>query len=160
MDGGGQDSGVVDGGDGGVNVDSGADGGSPTDGGGDGDGETEDVGVTPDGSADSGADGSGEGGVVGGAPTVPGTWVLIDVSGTPFTMGSPPTELGRDAEEVEHAVTLTRNFWIMTTEITQQQYLDVMGYNPSYFSVAGSGAYCGMDCPVEQVNWHEFAAYA
>jgi formylglycine-generating enzyme required for sulfatase activity len=83
----------------------------------------------------------------------PGEWVLIDVSGTPFTMGSPAGELGRHTNEVEHAVTLTRSFWLMTTEITQQQYLDVMGYNPSYFSG------CGMDCPVEWVNWHEVAAY-
>jgi formylglycine-generating enzyme required for sulfatase activity len=82
------------------------------------------------------------------------TWVLIDVSGTPFTMGSPATELGRHTNEVEHAVTLTRDFWLMTTEITQQQHLDEMGYNPSGFSG------CGMDCPVEQVNWHEVAAYA
>jgi formylglycine-generating enzyme required for sulfatase activity len=80
-------------------------------------------------------------------------WVLIDVSGTPFTMGSPVTELGRDPDEVEQAVTLTRNFYLMTTEITQQQYLDVMGYNPSNFSG------CGMDCPVDSVNWHEVAEY-
>jgi formylglycine-generating enzyme required for sulfatase activity len=88
------------------------------------------------------------------------TWVLIDVSGTPFTMGSPATELGRDGDEVEHAVTLTRDYWIMTTEITQQQFDDVMSYNPSYYSEAGTGADCGLDCPVERVNWHEFAAYA
>jgi formylglycine-generating enzyme required for sulfatase activity len=87
-------------------------------------------------------------------PTVPGTWVRIDVSGTPFTMGSPLTELGRDTDEVEHAVTLTRDFWMMTTEITQQQFLDEMGYNPSIYSG------CGMNCPVEMVNWHEVAAYA
>jgi formylglycine-generating enzyme required for sulfatase activity len=42
----------------------------------------------------------------------------------------------------------------MTTEITQQQFQDVMGYNPSNFSA------CGPDCPVEQVNWHEVTAYA
>jgi formylglycine-generating enzyme required for sulfatase activity len=82
------------------------------------------------------------------------------VSGTPFTMGSPVGEAGRLTDEVEHAVTLTRDFWMMTTEITQQQYLDVMGYNPSYFSVAGTGADCGLDCPAEQLNWHEVAAYA
>jgi formylglycine-generating enzyme required for sulfatase activity len=107
-----------------------------------------DSGLVPDGNADSGtADGDA------GAPTVPGTWVLIDVSATPFTMGSPAGELGRYAPEVEHEVRLTRDFWMMTTEITQQQYLEVMSYNPSSFSG------CGMDCPVEQVNWHEVAAY-
>jgi formylglycine-generating enzyme required for sulfatase activity len=104
-----------------------------------------------DGAAASDSDGgTGDGG----APTVLGTWVLIDVSGTPFTMGSPLTELGRFNDEVEHDVTLTRNYWLMATEITQQQYRDVMDYAPSNFSA------CGMDCPVERVSWHEVAAYA
>jgi formylglycine-generating enzyme required for sulfatase activity len=67
-------------------------------------------------------------------------------------MGSPDTELGRSTDEAEHDVTLTRNFWIMTTEITQQQFQDVMGYNPAEFND------CGPDCPVETVNWHEVAA--
>jgi formylglycine-generating enzyme required for sulfatase activity len=84
---------------------------------------------------------------------------LIDVSGTPFMMGSPLTELGRYAWEPQHEVTLTRNFWLMTTEITQQQFLEVMGYNPSWFSAAGRGEDCGPDCPVELVDWHEVAAY-
>jgi formylglycine-generating enzyme required for sulfatase activity len=85
--------------------------------------------------------------------------VLIDTNGTPFSMGSPVEELGRRTNEVEHAVTLTRNYWIMTTEITQQQFEKVMGYNPSYFSVDGAGTDCGIDCPVESVNWHEVAVY-
>jgi formylglycine-generating enzyme required for sulfatase activity len=79
--------------------------------------------------------------------------VLIDVSGTPFTMGSSVGELGHQADEMEHAVTLTRDYWLMTTEITQQQFLDVMGYNPARFRR------CGLDCPVEQVKWHEVASY-
>jgi formylglycine-generating enzyme required for sulfatase activity len=69
-------------------------------------------------------------------------------------MGSPVTELGWLSGEVEHEVTLTRNFWLMTTEITQQHFLDQMGYNPSNFSS------CGPNCPVERVNWREVAAYA
>jgi formylglycine-generating enzyme required for sulfatase activity len=89
-----------------------------------------------------------------GAPAVPGTWVLIDVSGTPFTMGAHEAELGRDSDEIAHDVTLTLDFWMMTTEITQQQFQDVMGYNPSAFTA------CGVDCPVERVNWHEMAAYS
>jgi formylglycine-generating enzyme required for sulfatase activity len=91
----------------------------------------------------------------GGVPSAPVEWVLIDVSNTPFTMGSPdsPEELGRNAGEVAHGVTLTRNFLMTTTEITQQQFLDEMGYNPSSFTA------CGLDCPVEGVNWHELAVY-
>ena len=81
------------------------------------------------------------------------TWVLIDVSETPFTMGSPLTERGRYAGEAEHQVTLTRNFWLMTTEITQQQFQAVMGYNPS------NSFPLSQDRPVDSVNWHEMAAY-
>jgi formylglycine-generating enzyme required for sulfatase activity len=124
------------------------DGGTAVDSGGDG-------GVTTDASADGGSRSADAG-----APTVPGTWILIEVSGTPFTMGAPVTELGRGADEVEHAVTLTRDYWLTMTEITQQQFLDEMGYNPSHFSSGGAGAECGMNCPVEMVNWHEVAAYA
>jgi formylglycine-generating enzyme required for sulfatase activity len=68
-------------------------------------------------------------------------------------MGSPDTEPGREADEVQHEVTLTRSFWMMATEITQEQFEGEMGYNPSSFSS------CGATCPVEQVNWYEFAAY-
>jgi formylglycine-generating enzyme required for sulfatase activity len=42
----------------------------------------------------------------------------------------------------------------MTTEITRQHFLDEMGFNPSQSSS------CGMDCPVDSVNWHDVAAYA
>jgi formylglycine-generating enzyme required for sulfatase activity len=86
-------------------------------------------------------------------PAAPGEWVLIDVSQTPFTMGSPATELGRRSDEVEHRVTLTQNYWLMTTPVTQVQFLDVMGYNPSSFMD------CGSNCPVEMANWHELASY-
>jgi formylglycine-generating enzyme required for sulfatase activity len=80
--------------------------------------------------------------------------VLIDVSGTPFTMGSPLAELGGYSYETEHQVTLTRNFWLMTKEITQRQFETVMGYNPSSF------LNCGLDCPVENASWNELAAFA
>jgi formylglycine-generating enzyme required for sulfatase activity len=69
-------------------------------------------------------------------------------------MGSPESELGRGAGEVQHEVTLTRSFWMMETEITQGQFEAAMAYNPSNFTS------CGTDCPVEMVNWHEFAALA
>jgi formylglycine-generating enzyme required for sulfatase activity len=70
-----------------------------------------------------------------------------------FTMGSPPGEPGRFSNETQHRVTLTRDFFIQATEVTQIQFQDVMGYNPSSFTS------CGRDCPVEQVTWHEAAAY-
>jgi formylglycine-generating enzyme required for sulfatase activity len=81
----------------------------------------------------------------------PGDWVRLS-AGT-FTMGSPPSEPERQSNETQHTVTLTRDFEIQTTEVTQSQFEEMMGYNPSSFSS------CGSDCPVESVNWHEAAAY-
>jgi formylglycine-generating enzyme required for sulfatase activity len=70
-----------------------------------------------------------------------------------FMMGSPEGEPDRDADEVQHRVTLTRDFLMQATEVTQGQYQEVMGYNPSRNSS------CGGECPVESVSWHESAAY-
>lgn len=83
---------------------------------------------------------------------VPGLWVKIS-PGT-FNMGSPKTESCRDPNEDLHKVTLTRTYEIQATPVTQGQFKALMGYNRSYFQS------CGPSCPVEQVNWHEAAAYA
>ncbi|MFH1132602.1 MAG: formylglycine-generating enzyme family protein [Pseudomonadota bacterium] len=82
---------------------------------------------------------------------VVGTFVTIS-AGT-FTMGSPPSEACRGSNETQHQVTLTNDFEISKYEVTQQEFQALMGYNPSYFLS------CGNDCPVEQVNWHQAAAY-
>ena len=67
------------------------------------------------------------------------------VPGT-FMMGSPPDEYGRSDDEIQHEVTLTKGYFIQTTEITQEQWVSVMGsYNPSYNN------HCG-DCPVENIK--------
>ena len=66
-----------------------------------------------------------------------------------FLMGSPAEEPGRDNRETQHQVTLTRDFYMMTTEVTQAQWEAVMGSNPSHFSD------CGGDCPVDNVSWNE-----
>jgi formylglycine-generating enzyme required for sulfatase activity len=120
-----------------------------------------------DGGVPGGADGSMEGGPsdssavddadrgVGdaGRPQAPGDWVLVDVSDTPFMMGSPRGEPGRVGYETQHEVTLTQNYWMMTTEITQGQFLELMGYTTSNFGA------CGPTCPAEYTNWYQFAAY-
>jgi len=67
-----------------------------------------------------------------------------------FIMGSPPDELGReDIWETQHQVTLTKSFYMQTTEVTQGQWKAIMSSNPSYFSA------CGDKCPVEQVSWYD-----
>ena len=57
-------------------------------------------------------------------------------------------------ESPVHSVTLTNDFWVGETEVTQGQWQALMGNNPSYFPS------CGTNCPVEQVNWWEAVAFA
>ena len=83
---------------------------------------------------------------------VPGKWVTIKAGY--FGMGSPGNEPCRQIDEIQHGVTLSRKFEMQTTEVTQGQYKKIMGTNPSAFQN------CGLDCPVENVTWHEAAAFA
>ena len=64
-----------------------------------------------------------------------------------FTMGSPKDELGRDNDEVQHQVTLTKGYWLGKYEVTQAQYEAVMGTNPSWYK--------GADLPLELVSWYD-----
>jgi formylglycine-generating enzyme required for sulfatase activity len=85
-----------------------------------------------------------------------------------FFMGSGLSEEKfRDDDEVYHQVTITSNFCIQTTEVTQLQWYEVMkggNDNPSYFvdpedcpgewiTVDGGGL-CPNN-PVEMVSWHD-----
>jgi formylglycine-generating enzyme required for sulfatase activity len=70
-----------------------------------------------------------------------------------FTMGSPPDEPRRYEGERQHQVTLTKGFYLQTTEVTQGQWRALMGENPSYFRN------CGDDCPVEGVTWYDAQAF-
>ncbi len=66
-----------------------------------------------------------------------------------FLMGSPEDEPGRFAGEILHAVNVTRPFYLQTTEVTQAQWLALMGDNPS------SHKRCEGNCPVEQISWED-----
>ncbi|MCB9541651.1 MAG: formylglycine-generating enzyme family protein [Myxococcales bacterium] len=75
---------------------------------------------------------------------VPAGYVCIP-PGT-FRMGSPADEPDRDADEQQHAVTLTRPIIMARTELTQDQWLALPGWqNPALAADAG-------DRPVERVN--------
>lgn len=66
-----------------------------------------------------------------------------------FMIGSPPKEPGHTFNEKQHQVTLTKEFYMQTTELTQGQWKELMGNNPSRFKK------CGDDCPVENVSWND-----
>lgn len=51
-----------------------------------------------------------------------------------FQMGSPDTEEGRGNNEIQHAVTLTKGFWMLETQVTQSMWQSIMGKNPTVLS--------------------------
>jgi serine/threonine-protein kinase len=88
---------------------------------------------------------------------------LVQIPAGRFTMGSPAGEVGRAlAPEIEapHEVWITRPFYMGACEVTQQQYQDVTGDNPSHFSPTGGGRQQVADLdprclPVESVTWEQ-----
>jgi len=75
---------------------------------------------------------------------------LVRIPAGRFLMGS---RKGDVDEMPVHWVTISRPFYLQTTEVTQGQWRRVMGNNPSHFSS------CGDDCPVEKVSWKDAEAF-
>lgn len=68
-----------------------------------------------------------------GIPATPTNMVFIHPGS--FLMGSPESEMGHvPAEGPETAVTLTRGFWMGKYEVSQNEYVAVIGTNISFFS--------------------------
>jgi formylglycine-generating enzyme required for sulfatase activity len=68
--------------------------------------------------------------------------------------------LARFRSEGKHQVTLTKPFYLGAYEVTQAQYQQVMGVNPSHHSANGGGKIevAGLDTdryPVEIVSWQD-----
>lgn len=75
---------------------------------------------------------------------------LVLINGGTFEMGSPETEMQREADETQHEVTVS-DFYIGNMEVTQREYEEVMGENPSNFK--------GENLPVENVSWYDAIEY-
>ena len=80
--------------------------------------------------------------------TLPEGFVLIE--GGTFEMGSPEDEAWRGADEPQHTITIS-DFYMSAYEVTQKEYQDVIGENPSNFS--------GENLPVENVSWMDAVNY-
>lgn len=77
-----------------------------------------------------------------------------------FTMGSPLDEKGRDEDENQVHVSLTRPFYLGRTHVTQRQWQAVMG--DSYKSPDGKGdgsTAVGPDMPVQNISWNDATAF-
>ncbi len=110
-----------------------------------------------------------------GAPQIIGKQITIELGngvkmefvripkGT-FKMGSPAGEKGRQEEEFQHEVEISKDFYLGKFPVTQEQYEVIMGKNPSGNSAAGGDKdeVKGMDTrnfPVEQVTWDDAKAF-
>src|SRR5581483_7871182 len=74
-----------------------------------------------------------------------------------FAMGSPADEEGRESDESQREVKITKAFYMSVYEVTQAQYERLMGKNPSWFSATGNGKKSVQmldttDFPVEMVS--------
>ncbi|MDR3170430.1 MAG: formylglycine-generating enzyme family protein, partial [Treponema sp.] len=81
-------------------------------------------------------------------PNVPSD--MVRINGGTFMMGSPASEAGRNDDEVQHRVTVS-SFYLGKYEVTQREYVALMGTNPSYFK--------GDNLPVERVSWYDAVEY-
>jgi formylglycine-generating enzyme required for sulfatase activity len=114
--------------------------------------------------ASAGQDKSDPGAVANSAPAAPsampptnqlsldlGNKVTMKIALIPsgkFMMGSPKDEKGRrENEGPRHEVTICKAFYMGLCEVTQEQYEQVMGKNPSHFKESRN--------PVEQVSWED-----
>jgi len=85
------------------------------------------------------------------APSKPS---LVRLPAGRLTRGSPLDEPGRREDEELHDVRLRNGFVIQPTEVTQDDWEQLMGTKP------WSNTTCGAGCPVESVSWWDAVAYA
>jgi formylglycine-generating enzyme required for sulfatase activity len=89
---------------------------------------------------------------------------LAAVPAGTYTIGSPASEAYRHEDEAQHSVTLTRGFFMGTTEVTQGQYQALMGTNPVVSQADcqrfGNASSPADDEPVYCVSWVDAANLA
>jgi len=76
---------------------------------------------------------------------------MVRIPGGCFQMGSPTSEKNRSDDERQHQVCVAA-FEMGQYEVTQAEWLSVMGSNPAYFLGCA-------DCPVENVSWNDIQDY-
>jgi formylglycine-generating enzyme required for sulfatase activity len=90
--------------------------------------------------------------------------MLVLIPAGEFQMGSPIGEIGRANDEQQHRVRIANSFYLGVTEVTQAQYKQITGENPSYFLAGRAGESLVADVntdnlPVEQVSWDDAVAF-
>ena len=92
--------------------------------------------------------------------------VIVKITAGTFRMGSgqeigadddwkicPACPPRNDVERPVHQVTISKDFWTAQFVVTQRQWQEVMGNNPSRLRSAG------LEAPVEQVTWKDVQSF-
>ncbi len=97
---------------------------------------------------------------------VPGPLAMVWIPAGTFQMGSPLTEVDRQSHEgPQMEVTISNGFWMGQYEVTQAEYEEIAGVNPSFFNGVQDWPTPGIDYgtdtnrPVEQVSWEDAVAF-
>ena len=80
---------------------------------------------------------------------------LVPIPAGTFLMGAPKKEKDRSDDEVKHKVTLTKDFYLGMTQVTQAQYERVIDKNPSHFQSDEVSGRDSSEFPVEQISWDD-----
>ena len=72
---------------------------------------------------------------------------MVEIPGGSFKMGSTPDETGRQKSEGPERIVNVPAFFMGKFEVTQEQYQQIIGKNPSGFQ--------GKNRPVERVSWND-----
>ena len=76
----------------------------------------------------------------------------VRIPGGAFIMGC--TQIDCAVDEQPHRVKIVHDFFMLESEVTQQQYIELMNSNPS------QNYQCGKECPVDSVTWNNAVVYA
>lgn len=76
-----------------------------------------------------------------------------------FTMGSPANEMGRKQDESQRAVEFTYGLFLAEHEVTQRDWALIAQERADWNAMPAHFEECGLDCPVESINWWEALHY-
>jgi len=79
---------------------------------------------------------------------VPTGIVLVLIPPGEFIMGTPREERSREKDEIRHPVTIERAFYLGETELTVEQWQNLMGDGPQ------TEEYAQPDYPMTGITWH------
>jgi formylglycine-generating enzyme required for sulfatase activity len=98
--------------------------------------------------------------------SVPSQMTFTNIKAGSFLMGSATTEVGHDVNEPLHKVTIAKDFEIQFTDVTQQQWVTIMGANPATYKTKSNcpsdymevnGVAMCPNNPVESISWLDIA---